>query len=44
MDTRNGVAPLGRGCVALAIEATAIIPSAAAAMASGSIVLFLIDI
>jgi hypothetical protein len=43
METLNGVAPLGRGCVALANEATASITSAAAAMANGSIVLFLID-
>src|SRR5687767_14027890 len=42
-DTRSGVAPLGRGCVALAMEATTIITSAATASA-GSTILFLMDI
>jgi hypothetical protein len=43
-DARNGVAPFGRGCVALATLASAIIPSAPTARASGSTILFLIVI
>jgi hypothetical protein len=34
-DTRNGVAPFGRGCVAVAIEATTIIATALRARTSG---------
>src|SRR4051794_19985180 len=43
IDARSGVAPFGRGCVALAIEATTIITSAATASADSTI-LFLMDI
>src|SRR4051794_35579725 len=42
-DARSGVAPFGRGCVALAMEATTIITSAATARAASAI-LFLLNI
>jgi hypothetical protein len=43
-DATIGVAPLGRGCEALASEAITIIPIAPRARASGSAILFLMDI
>jgi hypothetical protein len=44
VDARNGVAPLGRGCVALAIEATTNIVTAPRARASGNAIRFLMVI
>jgi hypothetical protein len=43
-DAYSGEAPLGRGCVALAIEATTIITSAPTASATGNTILFLMVI
>jgi hypothetical protein len=42
-DARSGLAPLGRGWAALAICATTIIPSTAMAIATGSAILFRVD-
>jgi hypothetical protein len=41
-DARSGVAPFGRGCVALAAVAITIIPSAAMAITTAGAILFLI--
>src|SRR4029079_19170251 len=44
VETRSGVAPLGRGCVALAIWAMTNRPSDPRASASGSTIFLLMDI